>query len=385
VETISIADEVARSLATNEYLRAGTTLGVYELVKPLGRGGMGTVYEAVHSTIGRKVAVKVLHKEFTENKISLRRFFDEARSVNRIEHEAIIQITDLVEDDPPFIVMELLKGETLEQRLDDGRRLSLPELRRMIDSLAGCLEVAHQNGIIHRDLKPANIFLLGDEDNITGVKLLDFGIAKLIRAPEEQADIAQSVAGKVVGTPTYMSPEQIACRELDHRTDIYSLGVLVYEALVGKPPFRGEAFADFLVAHLSTDPVPPGEREPSVSPALNAFVLSLLAKEPDARPQTGLPPRRGGGGRHLPRVVQLRGPGRSLRARVGLYPGRRPRLRRGDRRGPRQDASPRHPRRSRAPREGPPPAGGSRERHGRRAEGGRRSAHRDPQARAALT
>jgi serine/threonine-protein kinase len=200
----------------------------------------------------------------------------EARAVNDIAHENIVEITDFVDagDGRPFYIMELLEGETLAERLRDPDPISFKELASLMSQLLDALQAAHEKGIVHCDLKPANIFLTKKR---TVVKLLDFGIAKLVQ--DEDA----AVSGEISGTPQYMSPEQAGGRPVDHRADLYAVGIVLYEMLSGRLPFDAENLVEMLLHHHSTPPPPLSAIRP-VPPRLEALVMACLAKKPEERP-----------------------------------------------------------------------------------------------------
>jgi len=249
---------------------------------------MGAVYLAEHPGIGRRVAVKVLHKNYTRDEHLLARFLNEARAANAIRHPNIIEILDsgMLADGTPFLVMELLEGESLGTRLRTQGALAIPTAVDFAYQTASALGAAHAKGIVHRDLKPDNLFVIPDQhdSNRERIKVLDFGIAKL-----QQGSVADSVktrTGTLMGTPIYMSPEQCrGTRTVDHRSDIYSLGVIFYEMLVGQPPFVSEGFGDLVNMHLNIAPTPARSRRPEIPPALDAIVMKMLAKNPDERYQ----------------------------------------------------------------------------------------------------
>jgi len=249
---------------------------------------MGAVYLAEHPGIGRRVAVKVLHKNYTRDEHLLARFLNEARAANAIRHPNIIEILDsgMLADGTPFLVMELLEGESLGTRLRTQGALGIPTAVDFAYQTASALGAAHAKGIVHRDLKPDNLFVIPDQhdSNRERIKVLDFGIAKL-----QQGSVADSVktrTGTLMGTPIYMSPEQCrGTRTVDHRSDIYSLGVIFYEMLVGQPPFVSEGFGDLVNMHLNIAPTPARSRRPEIPPALDAIVMKMLAKNPDERYQ----------------------------------------------------------------------------------------------------
>jgi serine/threonine-protein kinase len=262
----------------------GETIGSYRILKQLGAGAMGQVYLAEHRHLKRQAALKLLARELVDRPDLLERFFLEARATSAIAHPGIVQIFDCEVDATgrPYIVMELLTGETLAALL--ARQGALPPLRvaRLARSLADALEAAHGKGIVHRDLKPENMFVVGDSSDST--KLVDFGIAKL--AGDLQAgQVHKTRSGAVMGTPLYMSPEQ--CRDsanIDFRTDLYSLGCVVYEMLTGRPPFVRDNFGDLMVAHI-TEPAPDARTVNAAVPApLAELTRDLLNKDPAQRP-----------------------------------------------------------------------------------------------------
>jgi tRNA A-37 threonylcarbamoyl transferase component Bud32 len=264
----------------------GQTAGNYRIVKLLGEGGMGTVYLAVHPTIGRKAAVKVLREHLARDPEIVARFFNEARAANAIHHAGIVEIFDsgVLPGGDAYIVMEFLDGESLAARMLRGR-MPLREAAEIARQAAGALGAAHAQGIVHRDLKPDNLFLVPDERHPgrEQVKLLDFGIAKLGQGVLASESV-RTRTGAVMGTPLYMSPEQCrGTREIDHRSDIYSLGVILYEMVCGQPPFFSEGFGELAHLHISAPPPPPHTLTPGLPPALEAALLRALSKEPAAR------------------------------------------------------------------------------------------------------
>ena len=262
----------------------GQVVGGYRLVTALRSGGMGTVYYAEHTVIGRRAAVKVLHPAIARDPQLIARFLVEARAANDIRHPNVVEITDLGQSgDLHYIVMSFLEGETLGERLEREKVLDESTTIRIVRQIAAALAAAHDHGIVHRDLKPENIFLLNHPDYPDYVKVLDFGIAKLI-GPQQANSPNNTMMGTVLGTPAYMSPEQ--CRgqaELDHRSDIYSIGVMLYEMLTGTVPFRRDSTADVLLAHIHDTPVSPFDLNPKLSKHMGDAILRAIEKDPARR------------------------------------------------------------------------------------------------------
>jgi serine/threonine-protein kinase len=262
----------------------GDRVAHFVLQERLGRGGMGVVFRALDEKLGREVALKLLPAGFESSAERRERFAREARAAAAVSHPNIAAVHEIGEDAGRlYIAMELARGRSLRALLDEGRP-RLVDAVRIARHIAAGLAVAHARGIVHRDLKPENVAVgQGDE-----VKILDFGLAKLeSRAPSDTTSTVQSVTetGQVLGTPAYMSPEQAAGRAVDARTDLYSLGVVLYEMCTGHRPFAGSS-GELVAAILRDDPEPPSRRNPEVSAELDALVLELLAKEPGARPES---------------------------------------------------------------------------------------------------
>jgi eukaryotic-like serine/threonine-protein kinase len=266
----------------------GETLGSYRITRAIGEGGMGTVYLAEHTLLGRHAAIKVLRPEMCHRPDLVIRFFNEARAASTVQHPAIVEIFDFGHrhDGSAFIVMELLHGESLSARM--RRVVVMPEVQAVsiVRQLCSGLGAAHAKGIIHRDIKPDNIFLVPDPFAIHGerIKILDFGIAKL--AAERVEDGMRTRTGVVLGTPTYMAPEQ--CKgtgEVDHRADLYALGCILYAMICGRPPFESEGMGELMGKHIYEAPPPPSTLA-RISPALEQVILRALAKNRDARHAT---------------------------------------------------------------------------------------------------
>jgi len=262
----------------------GATIGQYRVTGLIGQGGMGAVYAGEHALLGRPAAIKILLPDLSRKQDIVMRFFNEARAATAIRHPGIIEIYDFgwTPDGAAFIVMEHLQGETL------GRRLSRARFRwhaalAVARQIAGALGAAHVKGIVHRDLKPDNIFMVPDPEVPGGerIKLLDFGIAKL--AGDSSAGVNVTKTGAVMGTPTYMSPEQCRGVSVDHRADLYALGCIVFELCSGRPPFQGEGTGDVLAAHIHV-PVPTlASLGVEVPYAVETLLQHLLAKSPSQR------------------------------------------------------------------------------------------------------
>ncbi len=270
-------------------LTCGTKLGPYEIVSPLGAGGMGEVYRARDTRLDRDVAVKVLPTSLSSDLSLRQRLEREAKAVSKLSHPHICTLHDIGhQDGVDFLVMELLDGETLEHRLTKGP-LSPQQTLRIAAQIADALAKAHKTGITHRDLKPSNIMLTK-----SGAKLMDFGLAKasgpapleaaLTEMTAEQAKL--TVEGTIVGTFQYMAPEQLEGKEADARTDIFALGELIYEMATGKPAFSGKSRASLIAAILSSEPEPMAALQPMTPPALERVIKKCLAKDPDERWQS---------------------------------------------------------------------------------------------------
>jgi eukaryotic-like serine/threonine-protein kinase len=258
----------------------------YRLDERLGEGGMGTVYRATHLLIERPVAVKVLSPRLVTDDAAKERFRREARAAGRLQHSNAVAVTDFGEtrDGLVYLVMELLEGKPLREVLARDAPLDPARAVSLMLQTAGAVEAAHEAGIIHRDLKPGNIFLVQRPDSPYIVKVLDFGIAKI--AADEEGNLMDTLTGTgvMIGTPRYMSPEQCDGAELTPSSDVYSLGVILYEMLTGQTPFSGVSPLALALAHSSEEPRPPRELVATVPPALEAVVLHALEKSPETRP-----------------------------------------------------------------------------------------------------
>jgi len=266
----------------------GAVLGNYRITSVLNVGGMGSVYRAKHELLDRPAAIKLLRPELTENAELVQRFFNEAKAATAIRHPGIVEVYDFGYTDAghAYLVMEFLDGQPLSRAIGDRGRFGELEAAQIARNIASALKGAHAKGIVHRDLKPDNIFVVPDPDGREArVKVLDFGIAKLA-TPQASSERRRTLTGVLLGTPKYMAPEQ--AREagtIDHRADLYSLGCILYELLVGEPPFLADGAGEIIAMQLFTEPQPPSQRV-AVSPEMEQLVLRLLAKEPGDRPQT---------------------------------------------------------------------------------------------------
>ena len=258
----------------------GQTLGKYRIIEPLGQGGMAQVYRAYHPTLDRYVAIKVLRSDLIDDQEFLARFSREARSVAALRHPNIVQVFDFdVQDDHYFMVMELLEGNTLKAYLNSYRSKGKPippnEIARILSDVLKGLSYAHANGIIHRDIKPANLLLTSRGEAV----VTDFGIAQIVGSTQ------YTVSGALMGTLHYMAPEQGMGTNVDQRSDLYSLGVVLYEMLTGHPPFDADTPLAILMKHLN-DPLPlPAAPNPTIPRPFERVLLKALAKQPDERYQ----------------------------------------------------------------------------------------------------
>ena len=271
-------------------LEPGTTLGPYEILSPIGAGGMGEVYKARDTRLDRTVAIKVLPEHVAADPDLKQRFEREAKTISSLNHPHICTLHDIgSQDGIDFLVMEYLEGDTLAQRLKKGA-LPLDQALTVAIEIADALDMAHRQGITHRDLKPGNIML-----TTAGAKLLDFGLAKL-RQPGTVGAEGFSAAttqdepltgrGTILGTLQYMAPEQLEGTEADHRTDIFAFGALVYEMATGQRAFTGDSQASLIAAILDREPVPMSTLQPMTPARLDEIVKTCLAKDPDDRWQS---------------------------------------------------------------------------------------------------
>jgi serine/threonine-protein kinase len=274
----------------------GASIGDYRIVAKVGQGGMGVVYRAVHDTLDRAAAVKVLLPAVSNRPEMIARLFNEARSARAARHPGVVEIYDfgILPGHVAYIMMEFLRGKSLAQHLRHSPCVPYASALQIAGAVARALHAVHEQGIVHRDLKPGNIFLASDPGAPGGtqVKLVDFGIAKpggeCAHWPTlDHATLALTHTGAVMGTPPYMSPEQ--CRgagQVDHRADLYALGCILYELVCNRPPFIVDGAGDIIAHHLYFYPEPPRTYDGNIPPGLEALIIWLLQKDPCRRPAT---------------------------------------------------------------------------------------------------
>lgn len=260
--------------------------GRYKVLDKLGQGGMGSVYRAEHIEIGKQCAIKVLAAIYGQDDQQRRRFLREARAASTIGHENVVDVTDFgpAPNGSVFLAMELLVGEELSDLMAREGPLPWFRAKRIILQVARALHAAHEKGIYHRDVKPENCFRIKRGANTDFIKVLDFGIAKIM-SKDINPDQSMSQAGTVFGTPEYMSPEQARGAKVDHRTDVYAVGVMLYEMITGKVPFDGTSNLEILAKQANEPPIPPTKMAPHIviDRQVEAVVMRALEKHPDDR------------------------------------------------------------------------------------------------------
>jgi serine/threonine-protein kinase len=273
-----------------ESLVGKTLASKYLVLEEVGRGGMSIVYKGRHSMIDRMVAIKMLQSQLLNDQNSVKRFQREAQAVACINHPNVIAVYDCdIHEGQPYIVMDFLTGESLSNIIKRDNHVDFDRVIKMFIKVTDALESAHQKGVLHRDLKSGNIMLIEQDGQKDVVKVVDFGIAKLLPSSGKQQQNL-TATGEIFGSPVYMSPEQCQGLQLDARSDIYSTGVVMYEALCGEPPLIGENIIDTMQMHVSKPPIPFPQIRPdlSIPPVLEAIVLKALEKQPDDRFQSML-------------------------------------------------------------------------------------------------
>jgi serine/threonine protein kinase len=274
--------------------RVGTVVaGKYKLLDRLGGGGMGEVYRAEHQYAGRVVALKLLRKDFATDPDLTRRFFQEAQAVNKIRHPNIVDVLDAgLCEEGPYVVMEILEGASLSTALARAGRFDLTAALAVVLPMLSALEAAHRQGIVHRDLKPENVYLARTDAGAVVVKLVDFGIAKILEEPPKPGEIGRPMGGPtregtVIGTPNFMAPEQLAVGGAPGPlTDLWSLGACTFAAMTGRLPFEGDVLGD-IVLKVCASPIPsPSNVNPNVPPGFDAWFARACSRDPAKRFQT---------------------------------------------------------------------------------------------------
>jgi len=273
-----------------ETLVGKTLANKYLVLEEVGRGGMSIVYKGRHNMIDRMVAIKMLQSQLMNDQNSIKRFQREAQAVACINHPNVIAVYDSdIHQGQPYIVMDFLVGDSLAAIIKRDNHVAVDRVIKIFIKVADALESAHQKGVLHRDMKSGNIMLVDLDGHKDVVKVVDFGIAKLLPSSGKQQQNL-TATGEIFGSPVYMSPEQCQGIPLDARSDIYSTGVVMYEALTGEPPLIGENIIDTMQLHVGSKPLPFGQIRPDlvVPPVLEAIILKALEKQPDDRFQSML-------------------------------------------------------------------------------------------------
>lgn len=280
---------VVDAAGADDPLIGKTIGGRYFIRRQIARGGMGAVYEAEHVGLDKRVAVKFILDRFGDDREALHRFHREARAASRVGHQNIIDITDIgeTEDGKPFLVMEYLEGSDLGEVLHATGKMDAARAVHIVGQVLRGLAAAHAEGIIHRDMKPANVFLTERGGASDFVKIMDFGISKVVAARDARVRLTET--GVAMGTPIYMAPEQAEARQdIDHRVDVYAVGVMLYEMLGGAPPFNAGSYVALVQLHVAAAPPPLAARRPDLPRELVRAVHRALEKDPDKRFQDAL-------------------------------------------------------------------------------------------------
>lgn len=269
-------------------LAPGTAVGEYRVTGELGHGGMTVVYAGVHPVIGKQVAIKVLRATHSRDDDLLARFVQEAQAVNRVGSDRIVDVFGFghLPDGRAYLIMDRVEGQPLEGLVESGGPLATTQAYSIFLDVAAALSAAHSVGIVHRDVKPSNVMVQLDTYGHFRAKVLDFGVAKLLRSTLREEGGVQTAHGMMIGTPTYMSPEQVLGREVDPRSDVYCFGMTLFYALTRAIPFEVTHHMDVTLCHLHTPPKPPSALREGLSPDWDRLVLDCLQKDPAARPQT---------------------------------------------------------------------------------------------------
>ncbi len=280
LHTVKLDYAPPQPTASRAAIAPGTRIGEYLVERRVARGGMGAIYAARHPVLGRPAAIKVIHPELTGDRGLLERFVREAQAICLIRHPNIVDVFSIgsLPDGRAYFVMDWLDGVSLAERLRQDGRLPLPEAAWILAETGQALAAAHAAGIVHRDLKPANIFL-ARQGQATRVVILDFGLAKLTGAAREV-----TATGVLMGTPAYLAPEQAFTSQVDHRADIYALGVVAFEMLTGSRPFAGSSSESLVGKHVAAAPPPILDQVADLPPPIAAVVTAMMAKDPAARP-----------------------------------------------------------------------------------------------------
>jgi serine/threonine protein kinase len=269
------------------HIKAGSIVGEYEITGMLGQGGMAQVFAGVHPVIGKRVALKILHAHYSQDSSLLGRFIQEAQVVNQVGSDRIVDIFGFghLPDGRAYLVMNQVDGQPLSDLIEVGGPLATTQAHSIFLDVASALSAAHSVGIIHRDVKPSNIMVQTDTCGVFRAKVLDFGVAKLLRT-DAHAPGVNTARGTMIGTPLFMSPEQVKGQPVDARSDAYAFGVTMFKALTGDIPFEGSYDMDIAVAHLETPPRVPSSLRPNLSQEWDQLILSCLEKDPARRPQS---------------------------------------------------------------------------------------------------